>query len=161
MFKKVPEIISGFEFTYKERNVTFSLQISSIQTANGLLPYRTVKTESKLLLDFEETGDLEFLLALYHLVHNFFAFLCNRQNISLSCVKLQGSYQYKGFIKEEGKNVIGDKIAPTTQTLFVVDKYKEQYEDIARIAKTISYMLMTRFRFSVFTHRLTQEIFMT
>lgn len=139
LFARTPEIISRLEFLYKEQPVIFlfRLNIDGNRGTKG-----TAETTSELLLEFAATDDMEFLLGLYHIVYNLFSFLCNRQNIALDGATLKGTCICKGLIEKDGKRDVGDKEKPTSQTFFVMNKYKETLEDEKRISKTIRYGLV-------------------
>jgi hypothetical protein len=78
-------------------------------------------------------------LGLFHIVHDLFSFICNRQNISLDSAVIIGTSTHKGVITSNGKREIGDKTVPTSQTLVIPNKHKESAESDKVIAKTIRY----------------------
>jgi hypothetical protein len=139
LFVRKPEVISNLEFVYKKQPVTLLLRlnIDGSRGAKGV-----AETTSELLLEFTATDDMEFLLGLYHLVHNLFSFLCNRRNIALGGATLKGTCIYKGLVHKDGKQEVGDKEKSTMQTFIVLDKYKELPEEDKRISKTVRHNLL-------------------
>lgn len=139
-FIRQPEIIENFVFRYKEVAVSFSLRLySTARLSNKSI----AETKSELLLEFEETTNIEFLLGLFHIIHDLFSFICNRQNISLDSAVIIGTRTHKELITSNGKTEIGDKTVPTSQTLVISNKYKEAAEKDKVIAKTIRYSFIS------------------
>lgn len=135
-FIRQPKTVKNFTFMYKEIEVSFSLRLSSIAHLSNK---GIAETKSELILEFEETTDMEFLLGLFHIINDLFYFICNRRNISMDSAVIKGTSIRKGSITNNGKTEIGDKAIPTSQTLVIPNKYKEAPENDKVIAKTIAY----------------------
>jgi len=138
-FMGSPIVLKSFTFEYRGRIVSFSLVISS---AYNLGKKSIAETESHLILEFDGTDDLEFLGALYFLIHNLFSFLCNRQNIGINSVNLRGKNFLKTKIGSEEDGVLVDKEIPISSTFFVLNKYKDAPEDLKIIKETIPFNIL-------------------
>jgi|GEM_PF-1332703 len=146
------EEVKPFEVEFEGRNVSFSLMISSVRYTG--YPISKAETKTEIYLSFEKTKDVEFLVHLYHRVHDFFSFLCNRKNISLNGAILHGEIIRKRPTPES-LDILGasattalpaleytDKVLPITQSLVVLDKYGDVGESKEVIQKTIGYVLV-------------------
>ncbi|MGI6214920.1 MAG: HEPN domain-containing protein [Christensenellales bacterium] len=132
-----PEIIMSFNFEYKGKNVTLMLKLTSV----GKLSNKChAETNSSLVFKFVETDDYDFFLALYHLVHSFFSFLCNRQNIALERAILIGKSKHKLCERQDdGTAITKDRYFPVSSEFNVINQYKENIEKSKVIAETINY----------------------
>lgn len=127
--------IEKFDFEFKGKNISFILKISTNQLNNQKC---TIETESSLILKFEDTDDLEFILELYYKIRGFFTFICNRQNININGATLYG----KRKINVTSKNIDNwdkEKTFSSVQILNVVDKYSEEIENEKTIQQTVRY----------------------
>ena len=79
-FLRNPEIITSFPFEFKGRTVNLLLRLSSDYKSGAKMH---AETESQLVLEFNETDELDFFYELYCRIQFVFSFLCNRQNIAL------------------------------------------------------------------------------
>lgn len=136
IFSSTPTEIKRFSFVFEEREVSFVLRIYT-DGKLGIKGHATTKSE--LLLEFEKTNDLDYLVRLFDLINNFFCFLCNRKNITLENMLLKGERIQKLPVHKNGKTVIGEKTVPTSQTLYVVNRYKDDLENDKVIQRTIRY----------------------
>lgn len=135
-----PEVIKCFKFDYKGRAVTLTLKLfNSLKVSNKC----HAETESRLVFEFDETDDYSFFLDLYYLVHSFFSFLCNRQNIALERAVLIGKSMCKGYTRPDGTDIIKEKKIPVSSEFNVINKYKDEKENSKVIAKTIRYNILS------------------
>lgn len=140
MFSRTPKEVVGFSFYYLERRINFTLRIY----AEGKCGTRsTALTKTELLLKFEKTNDLDFFVRLFELVNDVFCFLCNRRNITLHSVTLDGERIKKYPLHKDGKTVIDERPVKTSQTLVIINKYKDNWESEKVIQKTIRYTVLS------------------
>ena len=134
-FLRKPEIIASFPFEYKGRTVNLILKLSSTYKINVKSYSETV---SLLIFEFDETDNLDFILELYHLVQSIFSFMCNRQNIALDSAVLIGKSQRNTNKRSNGTEIVREDVRVLSD-LYVLNRYKEENEDLKVIAKTIRY----------------------
>jgi len=133
-FPSTPIIVKNFSFTLKGCDILFTLRIR-VDGKWGS-PRSTATTKSELLLEFEKTKELDFLVDLFYIVNDFFCFLCNRKNIALENATLIG-------VKHLRSPISGDeKAVPVTQILQIVDRYKDMPESEKTIGKIINYYIL-------------------
>jgi hypothetical protein len=136
MFSRTPKELAEFVFYYLGHQIKFSLRIY----AEGKCGTRsTAMTKTELLLKFEKTGDLDFFVNLFGLVSDAFCFICNRRNITLEGATLVGERLQKYPLHKDGKTIIDERLVSTSQTLVIINKYKESLESEKVIQKTIRY----------------------
>lgn len=140
MFSRAPKEVVEFSFYYMKRRINFALRIY----AEGKFGNRsTAMTKTELLLKFEKTNDLDFCVRLFDLVNDVFCFLCNRRNITLHSVTLDGERLKKYPLHKDGKTVIDERPGKTSQTLVIINKYKDNWESEKVIQKTIRYTALS------------------
>lgn len=129
VFSRVKDIVYNFDIHYRD-------SVVSVYFNKKMNAHSNVKTKaetiSEVVLSFPETKELEYLLDLYLTARMFFAFVCNRQNISLRSATLIGSYPIK-TIKD---NKIVDAVEYTQQKLVPIQRYLEPLEDEKKIRQT-------------------------
>ena len=90
--------IYNFDIIFKGAKIDISFETKTKAISNCQV---NAETYSELTLKFPKTSDIDFLIELYIRTRNFFAFVCNRQNIALRDAILIGSYMGKGLDKEK------------------------------------------------------------
>lgn len=124
--------IYNFDIIFKGSEINISFEAKTKATSNCQV---NTETYSELTLKFPETSDMDFLIELYIRTRNFFAFVCNRQNIALRDAMLIGSYMGKGL--DEEKRVV-DKEYRTQQKICFNQKYLEPLESTKNSKKVLS-----------------------
>lgn len=141
MFSRTPKKITEFSFEFMDRKINFILRIY----AEGQFSTQsTALTKTELLLEFEKTNDLDFLVKLFTVVDDMFCFLCNRRNITLNCATLVSERAKKYPNRKDGKIFIDERHVYTSQTLVVINKYRDKGENEKAIQKTIQYTLLSK-----------------
>ena len=105
VFFKGKDQIYNFEIDFKGKKIDVSFDVRTKATSTY---QTTAETFSELTLKFPETSDIDSLIELYIRTRNFFAFVCNRQNIALRDAILIGSYMGKGI--DEEKRIIKENV---------------------------------------------------
>ena len=128
ILSRVKDSLHNFDIEYRDTvvSVSFNTKISAIAKVK-----LTAETISEVTLKFNETDKIEYLIGLYIFARNFFAFICNRQNIGLRYAVIIGNHPSKTI--ESGKVV--DTVSYTKQRLILSQKYLEPLEDKEQIAK--------------------------
>lgn len=102
------------------------------------LAHSHMEAVSKILIDFPETDNLNFLEEIYYIVDSVFAFLCNRRNTGCLSMKLHGNYEAKTIDHRK----IVDTIRPYNCSMFFFDKYREEPEKQKTISKAFYSAMM-------------------
>lgn len=131
-FKRTPKEIKSFSFEYLGRKCSAEFNVSS--TGSLGLSNSNARADSHLLINFEKTGDANFIFGIYKLVDSVFAFICNRRNTDCVSMILRGEYPDKGLLG----NKIVDKISCRKSTAYFYDKYREPIESNKIISKTFN-----------------------
>ena len=132
VFFKGKDQIYNFEIDFKGKKIDVSFDVRTKATSTY---QTTAETFSELTLKFPETSDIDSLIELYIRTRNFFAFVCNRQNIALRDAILIGSYMGKGI--DEEKRII-DKEYRTQQKICFNQKYLEPLENAKNSKKVLN-----------------------
>ncbi|WP_289302246.1 HEPN domain-containing protein [Sporofaciens musculi] len=128
-FSRIKAIVYSFDVKYCDTivSISFDVKMNAHKKVKAI-----AETISEVTLKFPETDDLEYLTDLYFSVKNFFAFVCNRQNIGLRNAMLIGNYPQKVIRKGNVVNRIGS----TNQKIFFSQKYLEPLENEKNVEKT-------------------------
>lgn len=121
-----------FDIIFKGTKIDISFEAKIKATSNIKV---NAETYSELTLKFPKTSDIDFLIEVYIRTRNFFAFVCNRQNIALRDAMLVGSYMGKGI---DGEKRIVDKEYRTQQRICFNQKYLEPVENIKNCRKVLN-----------------------
>lgn len=126
-----PIVAKGFDIDFKDRVIHIAIRMLPDISYK---PFKDTefKTKVQIHVTFEKTDDYAFLIAIYSLIENVFSFICNRRNIAISGLKLEGNYSGKTI---RNNKIVNEKIL-TNQNLIIYEKYKEPIEDIKVIGKT-------------------------
>ncbi len=128
------KIIDEFDFEYKGQQINFILKTKTNVCFGNQCKAITL---TELILKFEKTEDLDFLVQLYRLVQNLFAVICNRRNVSIEKAELVSKKNIE--LTNDKSKQQETKIFSCKHYLFVVDNYAEEFETEENRTKTIGY----------------------
>lgn len=130
LFTMMPRIVKEFDVSIDGK----TCEVKILTRSEGCLSERWhMDSFSEIGISFERTSDLEFLHKVYTLVYFTFVFICNRQNISSSSMKLKGDYSVKA-----SKN--GEIVYTTRECvseMFFFNQYREEPEEKNETEKLI------------------------
>ena len=124
--------IFNFDIIFKGTKINIYFETKTKAISNCQV---NAETYSELTLKFPRTSNIDFLIELYIRTRNFFAFVCNRQNIALRDATLIGSYIGKGI--DEEKRIV-DKEYQTHQRICFNQKYLEPLENTKSSKKVLN-----------------------
>lgn len=146
MFLKNPIKLCEFDFTHKNKKVSFTLQVRSCADVivNGVDPIKNkLESKSELILRFEKTNDLLFILELYRAIQKLFAFICNRKNITLDSAVLTSEKTKQDFQSLQNTSDNKSKKSLKHHRLVIIDKYKDIPENKSNCIKIAKYSMMS------------------
>ncbi len=135
--KRVTEL-SKFDFDYNGKKIEFLLRAQSDISYSAKC---NASTFTELVLGFERTDDINFIIGLYILIKNAFSFICNRRNIDIKETILQGKVVELLPTKNDPQQ-FEEKEVESEQWLYIIDDYQEDLESQKEIQRTINYGLV-------------------
>ena len=130
LFSNYPLIVKEFDLDIYGKHCSIQFVIDTDAVYNGARA--KAETYSEIRIGFEKTDDFSFLQSVYMLVDYAFAFICNRQNITCSSMKLLG--EYEETVPRNGKII--NKIRKTESDMIFFDEYREPPENSNVLEKT-------------------------